>query len=67
MVHGQLLRRKLAAAPVAAPQRKPVLPPATTPQFAGLVPFALDLLLADIDDEMFQCEPPNPYKTILIT
>jgi hypothetical protein len=67
MVHGHLLRGKGAAAPVANTQRKAVLPPAAAPQFAGLVPLALDLLLSGLDDEMFQCEPPNPYKSILIT
>jgi hypothetical protein len=47
------------------PQRQTVLPPATAPQFTGFVPLALDILLTDFDDEMFQCRPPKPGKPAL--
>jgi hypothetical protein len=61
MVHGQFLRGELAATPVAVPQRQPVLPPAAAPQITGFVPLALDLLLADVDNEMIQNKPPKIY------
>jgi hypothetical protein len=36
-----------------------VLPPAAPAQFAGFLPLALDFLLGDLDDEIFQGEPPR--------
>src|SRR6185369_11782406 len=62
MVHGQLLRGEGAATPMAMPQRQPVLPPAAPPQLAGFVPLALDLLLADFNNEMIQNKPPLPDR-----
>ncbi len=36
------------------------LPPAAPPQFPGFVPLALDLLLAEFDNEWGQNIPPSP-------